>query len=31
MRKYKTTGSTTLFDEEDEERKLTELGNPLEK
>lgn len=25
MRKYKTTGNTTLFDKEDTERKLTEM------
>ena len=25
MRKYKTTGKTTLFDAEEKERKLTEL------
>ena len=29
MRKYKTTGNTTLFDKEDTERKLTEMGDPL--
>ena len=31
MRKYKTTGNTTLFDKEDTERKLTEMGDPLER
>lgn len=31
MRKYKTTGNTTLFDKEDMERKLTEMGDPLER
>ncbi len=30
MRKYKTTGNTTLFDQEDKERKLTELNTPEE-
>ena len=28
MRKYKTTGNTTLFDAEEKERKLTEMGAP---
>ena len=28
MRKYKTTGNTTLFDKEDTERKLTEMRSP---
>lgn len=27
MRKYKTTGNTTLFDKEDKERKLSEMGD----
>ena len=31
MRKYKTTGNTTLFDKEDKERKLSEMGDPLER
>ena len=31
MRKYKTTGNTTLFDQDDRERKLTEMGDPLER
>lgn len=31
MRKYKTTGNTTLFNKEDTERKLTEMGDPLER
>ena len=31
MRKYKTTGNTTLFDKEDTEHKLTEMGDPLER
>lgn len=31
MRKYKTTGNTTLFDAEEKERKLTEMGDPLER
>jgi hypothetical protein len=31
MRKYKTTGNTTLFDKDEKERKLTEMGDPLER
>lgn len=31
MRKYKTTGNTTLFDAEEKERKLTEMGDSLER
>ncbi len=31
MRRYKTTGNTTLFDAEEKERKLTEMGDPLER
>ena len=31
MGKYKTTGTTTLFDQEDKERELSEKGNPLER
>ena len=31
MRKYKTTGNTILFDKEDTEHKLTEMGDPLER
>ena len=29
--KIETTGNTTLFDKEDTERKLTEMGDPLER
>jgi IS5 family transposase len=31
MNKYKTTGKQTLFDAENSARKLSEIGNPLEK
>ena len=31
MSKYKTTGKQTLFDAENSARKLSEIGNPLEK
>lgn len=31
MSKYKTTGKQTLFDTENAARKLSEIGNPLEK
>ncbi|MCQ2296544.1 MAG: transposase [Bacteroidales bacterium] len=31
MSKYKTTGKQTLFDAENSARKLSEMGNPLEK
>ena len=31
MSKYKTTGTQTLFDAENAARKLSEIGNPLEK
>ncbi len=27
MKKYETTGNTTLFDREDKERKLSEMGD----
>ena len=31
MSKYKTTGKQTLFDAENAARKLSDIGNPLEK
>ncbi len=30
MQKYKTTGNRGLFDEEENQQKLSDIGNPLE-